>query len=1002
MKPLRLLPIIAAAMVVVVIAVIGLVFNASFQTWLLRRTLAAQHADRITVVRVSAGWQRVDLQGLHVERNGAVLTVPRLETELPIFSAAWSRKLFVSRLVAKGWTLDLSKVGQAAGVPSTVSGAAQAGPPGPVAGLPPSPAVAAAQAFAGIFTSLDLPVDVAIDGVELEGSVVLPAGRGSTRVSITGGGLGARREGRFDFRADSTLQDEKVSAVELRGHLVTAMGTPRTFTGLATKLSAAARGTQFPQGVKLTADLSATRAAAGETYAVAVVAEGRDLVQVRAEFPHHARRLEGSWKLDVRDADVTPFALGQPLPAFSAIGEGRFDTDASFSAVHAAGRLNATADRLQVVLPALEALGQLKVAADFDLAESRGTFVVQKLEAAISGAEPVATLRSLQPFEINPHSGELRASDPAGEVVAVVLQGVPVTWAKPWLQDIVVAGGHLRGELVATPRAGGVSLRSTKSLTIDGVSIAQAGRPLVEQIDVSLAATADYTPHGWQAELNGLTLKRGDATLLTTNIKAGQLVGAGQPLKATGTIEASLAPVLAQPVTAGWLVPTSGDAAIDFIASLDGKRELQAKIALRNLATTVEGQTTKLPTVSAEVRADLAADGRIAFNAPLRFERNNHQSDLTIAGTAGPEKDNARAIDAQLVSTQLFLEDAQLLAAVLPDKKSPPKNEPAVLPPWAGLHGAVALQLQRLSYADTFEATNVTGRLRIDAGMLKLENLQAGLGDTGRAHVNGTVTFEANAPLPYALAADFVLKQFDPATLFRALSPTQPATVEGRFDVSSRLVARGANLGQLALGAGGDFQLTSKGGVFRGLPVNVSHLVENTSKLAGWIASAGTAISSITGKKDYAEISSRTQAVAEFAKGLNPIPYDQLSVVLSRDAALNTTLKNFTLISPEVRLTGNGTALHRPGSSLLEDSLAMEFTLRARGRQAELLKYLGALEAQADDFGYAACSLPLRVGGTLQKPDTSELNARLAALALEKAGVTEKAADFVNRIFGGK
>jgi hypothetical protein len=183
--------------------------------------------------------------------------------------------------------------------------------------------------------------------------------------------------------------------------------------------------------------------------------------------------------------------------------------------------------------------------------------------------------------------------------------------------------------------------------------------------------------------------------------------------------------------------------------------------------------------------------------------------------------------------------------------------------------------------------------------------------------------------------------------------------------------------------------------------VDVGNIVENTSKLAAWIASAGTAITAITGKKDSAEVANKAEAVAELARGLNPIPYDQLSVSVSRDAALNTTLRNFTLISPELRLTGNGTALHKPGSCLLQDSLAMEFTLRARGRQGDLLKYLGALEAQTDDLGYATCTVPVRVAGTLGEPDTSELNSKLTALAIEKSGFGDKAAEFLSKLRGG-
>jgi hypothetical protein len=262
------------------------------------------------------------------------------------------------------------------------------------------------------------------------------------------------------------------------------------------------------------------------------------------------------------------------------------------------------------------------------------------------------------------------------------------------------------------------------------------------------------------------------------------------------------------------------------------------------------------------------------------------------------------------------------------------------------------------------------------------------------------VTFDPALPQPYALAADVAIRAFDPGPVFRAMTG-EAATIEGKFDVASKLDGRASNLADLASGAGGTFQLTSKGGVFRGLPVNVSHIVENSSKLGAWLASAGTAISAMAGKKDSAEVASKAEAVVELARGLNPIPYDQLSVSVARDAALNTTLRNFTLISPELRLTGSGTALHKPGSCLIEDSLAMEFTLRARGRQGELLKYLGALDPKTDDLGYATCTLPLKVGGTLGRPDTTELNTRLAALALEKSGIGDKAAELLNKIRGG-
>jgi hypothetical protein len=68
----------------------------------------------------------------------------------------------------------------------------------------------------------------------------------------------------------------------------------------------------------------------------------------------------------------------------------------------------------------------------------------------------------------------------------------------------------------------------------------------------------------------------------------------------------------------------------------------------------------------------------------------------------------------------------------------------------------------------------------------------------------------------------------------------------------------------------------------------------------------------------------------------------------------------------------------------------MEFKLRARGRQGDLLRYLGLLETQADDFGYAACTLPLKVHGTLRQPITTDLNQKLASIALERGGLLDR------------
>lgn len=1010
MKLFRLSVIAAGGLALLLVGTVIVAFNSSFQTWAGRKALSGQPGMKATLGSLSAGLRRVELRDLRVERDGAVLIVPSLSAEMSVLSAA-ANNISVSKLVAKGWTLDLSKPAATAPAATPDSGraATAAGSTAP-AGTAPAPVRAvnsAVDAFKGVFAALDLPVDVSIDGVQLEGDVILAGSAGRLKTTLSGGGLGARREAKFSFTAQATLTDTKINSAEVRGELVAAMDTSRTFTRLEAKLAAQVRGTPFPNGVSLQSSVAAGRGAHGETYAVSVANEGGEILAARADFPRGAQRLDGTWKVDVRDADLAPFALGLPLPAFTAVGEGRFDTDARFAAVHVLGRLNAAASRLEVIRPQLAALGELKVVAEFDVAEHDGTVSVQKLETALAGVDPVATVRTLQAFDFKPGTGELRATDATRELFGVVLHGVPLAWVKPFVPDVALEGEQVRGEFVATARGGGGSLRSTAPLRLEGLQLSQAGKPLLRGVDVSLNLAADYTPQGWQAELGGLTAKSGGMTLVSLDGRAGRLAGRNQPLKATGKLVASLPALLAQPVAQGTLLLTGGDMTVDFAASLAEKQELQARIALKNLLTVADNQPQPLPEISGDVRADISSDGKIAFNVPLLIQNSERKSDVTVVGSIGPEKDKARAVEALITSSRLVLDDAKIFAAVVPanveQASTPaPGSTPPVsnAPPWAGLHGTLGLQIKTVVYSDTFEMNDVGGKLKMEAGMLKLEGVQAGLGSHGRASLSGTVTFNPDIPHPYGLAADMTVRDFDPGPLFQAIDATQPPTVEGKFDVTSKLEGRARTIGALALGAGGDFQLTSRGGVFRGLPVSLSHIVEKTSKWAELMASAGNMIG-LSGRKESVDIANKAQAVAELGRGINPIPFDQLSVVLSRDAALNTTLKEFTLIAPELRISGSGTALHRADSSLFTDALAMEFKLRARGRTGDLLKYLGVLETEPDNLGYRACTVPFKVSGSLSKPDVTELSGRLASLTLDKSGVTDKASELFNRVFGG-
>jgi hypothetical protein len=1027
-KPVRLLLVAAGSLGVVILIALGLVLHSGVQTWAARRALASQSGLKAHLGLLNAGFRNVDLTDLQFERDGAVIRLPTFHAELSVIDAGMNEKVNIRHLVAKGWTLDLTKfdaavIGQKVVVnPRAASGRAAAFSLLSAAyAADPANAVPAAvgQVFQGVFAQTTLPVELSLDGVELEGDVLLPTKPGvdlaRAHVTIQGGGFSAGREGALTFVVDVSLagSDLPVNAVTVQGRIAATMDTPRTFSRLATKADAAASGPKFPHTVRLATEAVASRDAGGENYSLSVAGDGRPLAGMQAAFPQVTHKLAGTWTLDLSDTDLAPFSLGRSLPTFTAVGQGRFDTDPTFGEIHTSGKISATADRLAMVRPEFAGVGAVKLSAEFDLSHRGDALRVERLTCALTGAEPILHAQSLQAFEFNPRTGDLKVADPTRELLDLVLDGLPIAWAKPFLNQTKVTGGAVRGEFLASARNGGATLRPKGALAVAGISIEQAGQALVSEADISAVASADYTPQGWQVELAPLAVRTHDTGLINLEAKAGRLAGKDQPLKATGKFSVNLPALLAQPVVGASGRLTGGEATGIFSASIDPQqgRQIEASLTLANLAADPRVTTAKLPTVSADVRASVAASGGpMVLQVPVLIEREGRKSDLTLTGTLTLAP-GVLGVNAQVASTLLVVSDAMLLLPLAPPTPAEgvvagrptvaPKASPT-LAPWAGLSGQISLALKKVVYAEAFEASNVTGRLKLDAGTVKLENAGAGLGDGSEAKVSGRLTFDGKALEPFALVADLALSEFDPAPLFRALNPGQPATVEGKFTVTSKLTGRARTIPALAETTQGDFQLTSKGGIFRGMPANVATKAEATGKFAAAAAAVGNAIGAVTGKKDASDLASKAQAVSEICKLLSPIQYDQVSVTLSSDESLNTVMKDFTLLAPEMRLTGSGQVSYQPGVKLLDEALAMDFKLRARGHTADVLKYLGKLDAQPDELGYAGSTLPLRVGGTLAQPDTSEINNTLMNLTVEKSGVLEKAGDFLNIFRGGK
>lgn len=992
MKLTRVLVIGSLALLALVLIAVALAFNSSVQTWAARRAVAGQPDMAVELGRVSVGLQRVDLQAVTVRVPGMKLTLPEASAELPVIDAA-SKKVFVRRLKAHGWTLDLTAPATLAETP-VPSRRAVAGYLAVLASAEAAPAKKV-EAFAGIFGLLRLPVELSIDEADLAGVVIFPTTQGQpagrATVTIAGGQLGVGREGRFRVAAKATLTGA-VTDLTATSEIGLHMDTGSSINRVTATTDLTAVGAQFPNGARIKSTLHADRGVQGaENYRLLVEGDGKALIDLQAQLPAGASQLGGRLVLSVRDTDLSPFSLGRALPVFAATVDTKFGATTTFQAFSAQGSFEVVASRLEVVSPQLKPVGQVTVTSTFSVEHTAELLRVNSLQARLAGSAPLASIDVRQAFGWVPKTGELKVADPTRELVSIALEGVPLAWAQPFLDGMKIEGGDVRGSFLVRAAEGGYSIRPQVPLTLSPFSLAKDGKLLLRQVGLTVSAGADVTPGAWQADISELVAREGATTLVSLAVKAGQAGGAAQPMKATGRLSVDLPAVLSQPAASGSAVLSRGTLRGDFTASLGATQELAGQLVFSDL---IAGAEEKFPRVTVDVRADVRADGSFAARAPVLVEKEGRKSDLMIAASGKPEKEGI-AVDAQVASTRLHLDDVKILGApfalVAPAEPVkapqsgpvPPDKEPL----WKGVSGKMTLSLSEVVYSPDLTVRDVSGTVRIGPAAVTIEALKAVLGTGGQVAVSGGVNFTPAVAKPYSLKADIAVANLDSGTTLKALKPSDGLPlVEGTFDLTSKIAASGASLATLADMARGDVRISSKGGIFRPLPssyldtfVSAKNQLAKRSEQAGALSALAGAIgarlpTALGGAASKAQqLVERMGELESILRLIAEVKFDQLTLDVGGDTNLDTVLRDLTVTAPELRFVGTGGLKYRPDVPLWKQALSLKLAGAARGKAAEVMKKGNLLGETVDSLGYVPLSMDVNIDGTAENPDTSRL-----------------------------
>jgi len=588
-----------------------------------------------------------------------------------------------------------------------------------------------------------------------------------------------------------------------------------------------------------------------------------------------------------------------------------------------------------------------------------------------------------QAFTVGINGDTIVPRDAAQPVARFELGHLPLGLLSLTQPGVTLGGVVQQGSFDISVQGGKFIFKATEPLKLADVSLNQGRATVLAGLAIEARPVIEYAgPTNLKIQTGDMTIRTGVQTLAT--LKADVAQSPTQGAQATMTFNLEVPALASQPLFAGAQVVSAGRASGEFRATMGAQSQLEARMTINGLITADTGQT--LPVANLGFRGLVRSNGTVSLQAPLLLDGAGRRSDLKFDLELSP-LGQGYSVDGHLTGQQVELEDLLgvlgiFLAPAAPDSGNKPNSPTNVAPDpvaaWSRFSGQLGLGIKSVTRGQDWA---MTGLVAIEPSRLALQKLEASFSETSRLAAKLEMRFTGGA-MPYRLTGDYSLNDFDAGRLFKALDPGKPATVDGLFSVTGKISGNGETPVRALERVQGDFQLTSRQGIFRGLQ-RTSNKLSMTSKAVELGASVlGSIFGSEKVTKTAEKVAGQAYFVDQLAQGLGEIHYDLLSVHLSRNELLNMNLQDISLVSPEIRLNGRGDVAYVAGQPLLEQPLTASLTFAARGKVEQLLGKLRLLDGTKDELGYARTKETIVVAGTLAKPDPTAFFTKIATAKL--------------------
>lgn len=270
----------------------------------------------------------------------------------------------------------------------------------------------------------------------------------------------------------------------------------------------------------------------------------------------------------------------------------------------------------------------------------------------------------------------------------------------------------------------------------------------------------------------------------------------------------------------------------------------------------------------------------------------------------------------------------------------------------------VTFSLDEILLADLPEVTEFEGEAVADASAASLR--MAG-NWSGNGPFGGEFRVERQADGSVRGSGKAKADSIAAGPLLRRLQPGETPSVEGTFRVGFDAEGEAARLPDLPDRLAGTLVVEGEDGVVRSLKPE-----KRVTRLVDVGSTAGLLLGDKLNRPGVA-------ALGNVARLFKEVPFDSLRIELRRTGGQRTGIEDLRFRGPYLSLDGSGRVEASPLSGIPLAPMRLELRFGAKPPLERPLVVLGLVGKERNDGGYRLWREPVRLAGSLENPDTSDL-----------------------------